>query len=139
MTVTNSTTFALNYGSASLKGHMDSDVTCLDRAGANCADDFEFYVITESDGLDGMDGILGLSPINEAQNGPSYLNALYTQGVISEETATFWLNWADEALSYVTFGGMPENASTGTTYKQELDTKNDQWWTVTLGDVEYDG
>ena len=34
---------------------------------------------------------------------------------------------------------MPESASTGATYKQELDTKNDQWWTVTLGAVEYDG
>ena len=118
---------------------MASDVTCLDTSGETCAESFEFYVITKSEGLDGMDGILGLSPINEAQNGPSYLSALYTQGVIEEETATFWLNWYDEAESYVTFGGMPESASIGATYKQDLDTKNDQWWTVTLGAVEYDG
>ena len=78
MTVSNSTTFDLNYGSASLEGHMASDVTCLDTSGDTCAESFEFYVITKSDGLDGMDGILGLSPINEAQNGPSYLSALYT-------------------------------------------------------------
>ena len=49
-----------------------------------CVKDFEFYVITDEDGLNGNDGILGLSPIHESQNGPSYVKELYEQGEIDE-------------------------------------------------------
>lgn len=34
-------------------------------------------MITEQVGLEGLDGILGLSPPDEAHNGPSYVKALY--------------------------------------------------------------
>ena len=36
----------------------------------------------EETGLEGIDGILGLSPPDESKNGPSYMKALYRQGVI---------------------------------------------------------
>ena len=52
-------------------------MTCLDTSQEMCVADFEFYVITSQTGLNGNDGILGLSPANEGQNGPSYMKALY--------------------------------------------------------------
>ena len=39
----------------------------------------------------------------------------------------------------MTFGGEPDDATTGETHTQKLDAKNDMWWTVTLGSVEYGG
>ena len=74
-------------------------------------------VITQEDGLNGLDGILGMSPANESQNGPSYMKALVMQGVIDEPVATFWLNYllTDEP-SYVTLGGTPDGATRGDTY-----------------------
>ena len=44
---------------------MVTDVTCLDTTEKMCAEDFEFYAITEETGLEGIDGILGLSPPDE--------------------------------------------------------------------------
>ena len=82
----------LRYGSADLEGYIDSDTVCLSSSGSACASDFEFVVITQEDGLNGLDGILGMSPANESQNGPSYMKALVMQGVIDEPVATFWLN-----------------------------------------------
>ena len=60
-----------------------------------CADNFEFLAMTKSKGLNGNDGILGFSPADES-NGPSYMRALYDQGKIDEEVATFWIN--DEGI-----------------------------------------
>jgi len=43
-----------------------------------CVKDFEFFVITKQSGLTGYDGILGMSPPDEKQNGPSFVKALYS-------------------------------------------------------------
>ena len=56
---------------------MGRDRVCLDEGGELCVHDFDFFVITSADGLNGNDGILGLSPPHEAQNGPSLIKALY--------------------------------------------------------------
>ena len=101
--------------------------------------DFEFFVITNASGLNGNDGILGLSPPNEYQNGPSYIKALYKQGTIEQEIATFWLNSYGQADSYVTLGGVPANSTRGITYVQDLVSRYDQWWTVSMHRVEYGG
>ena len=53
--------------------------------------------------------------------------------------ATFWLNWYGDANSYVTFGGVPANSTTGETYTQDLYEQYDQWWTVPLHNLEYNG
>ena len=37
---------------------------------------FDFFLITSQTGLDGLDGILGLSPAL-AEDGPSFVSALY--------------------------------------------------------------
>ena len=65
----------LDYGSASLVGYLGSDQVCL--AENMCVSDFEFFVITKQSGLTGYDGILGMSPPDESQNGPSYIKALH--------------------------------------------------------------
>ena len=71
--------------------------------------------------------------------------ALYSQGMIDQELATFWLNWLPNEQSYVNFGGVAEDsgeisqASTGAPFKQNLVEKYDMWWTVTMSSVEYGG
>ena len=67
----------LRYGSATLAGVMVADRVCLsdEEPLEVCADDFDFLVMTKSKGLNGNDGILGLSPVNKA-NGPSFMEAL---------------------------------------------------------------
>lgn len=116
--VVSSATKQLDYGSASLTGYMGSDQVCLSED--MCVQGFDFFVITNQSGLTDYDGILGLSPPDESQNGPSYMKQLYKQGVIDKEVATFWLNYYGDADSYVTFGGKPENSSIGETFTQNL-------------------
>lgn len=81
-----------------------------------CVAGFEFFVITSQNGLNGSDGILGLSPPDETQNGPSYMKALYDQKIIGSNQITFWLNFYGAADSYVTLGGVPEGSSIGETF-----------------------
>lgn len=95
--------------------------------------------MTEQKGLSGYDGIVGMSPQDEKQNGPSYVKSLYEQGIIADEVVTFWLNLNKDQGSYVTLGGVPLNSTTGNTFTQDLIKRYDQWWTVYLHDVEYGG
>ena len=105
-----------------------------------CVADFEFFVITNQTGLNHNDGILGLSPAHESQNGPSYIKALYEQGIIDEEVATFWLNFYtpdDIEKSIVTLGGVIDGSYRGEPFTQSLKTRYDSWWTVKMHDVKY--
>ena len=52
----------LEYGSATLYGYYGTDVVCLDTDERICVDSFEFFVITQQQGLAHQNGILGLSP-----------------------------------------------------------------------------
>ena len=85
-----SETVSLSYGSATLDGLYVKDNVCL--SSTTCVADFEFFMIEKEEGLQGLSGILGMSPVDEEKNGPSYVKALYDAGTISEEKATFWLN-----------------------------------------------
>ena len=85
-----------------------------------CVKDFEFFIITRQSGLTGYDGILGMSPPDEAQNGPSFIKQLYKQGVIEKEEVTFWLNKYKDEGSFITLGELPVNATVGQTWKQDL-------------------
>ena len=110
----------LTYGSANLIGYLGYDQVCLSKKAEACVSDFEFFVMNKQDGLSGYDGILGLSPPNEVQNGPSYVKALFEQNVIPDEVVTFWLNLYSDEGSYVTFGGVPENSTRGSPSSQDL-------------------
>ena len=44
---------------------MGTDTVCLDMTKGICVADFEFFVIQSATGLNGNDGILGLSPPDE--------------------------------------------------------------------------
>ncbi len=61
----------LYYGSVTLKGSVVQDKVCI-QDDLYCLSDFEFYAITSQTGLNGVDGILGLSP-DVNSNGPSYV------------------------------------------------------------------
>ena len=87
-----SETKSLVYGSASLTGYMGSDTVCLNPANANsCVNNFSFFLITKESGLQGVNGILGLSPAANG-NGPSFMQALHAQGGIDEFKVSFQLN-----------------------------------------------
>jgi len=87
--------------------------------------DFDFLVVTNQSGLNGSNGILGLSPANESQNGPSYIKALYNQKIIDSEEITFWLNYSGTADSSVTLGGVPADSTIGETWSQSLVNRYD--------------
>ena len=126
-----SATTELDYGSAKLYGSTYSDRVCLTDDGSECVSDFEFFKIDRETGLQGLDGILGLSPDYD-QNGPSFMGAMKSAGLIDKEVATFWINDGETASSYVTFGGVIDGSTTGKTYELSLDKANKTWWTVDL-------
>lgn len=69
---------SLSYGSADLTGSMGQDDVCLISGDpSTCVNGFNFFMIKSETGLQGLDGILGLSP-SSSGNGPSYMSALYS-------------------------------------------------------------
>ena len=127
----------LRYGSATVFGTIVNDRVCLehDEPLDMCAESFEFLVMTKSKGLNGNDGILGLSPPDKA-NRPSYIQALYNQGNIDDEVATFWIN-DEDIQSTVVIGGVPDDAIVGKTYTHDLIQRYKSWWTVNLCGLYY--
>jgi hypothetical protein len=62
---------------------MYTDNMCTNDTNENtCVSNFGFFMISSQTGLDGLDGILGFSPITTDKTGPSYTKALYDQGKI---------------------------------------------------------
>ena len=53
--------FIFNLGKFSIFGNLIEDNVCINSTGS-CASDFKFVGIIEQEGIDGLDGILGLSP-----------------------------------------------------------------------------
>lgn len=61
---------------------MTNDNVCLinNTSSNTCTLDFDFFTITGATGTNGLfDGVLGMGPPDFA-NGPSYIEALITQG-----------------------------------------------------------
>jgi len=50
---------------------------------------FGFFMISSQTGLDGLDGILGFSPITDENTGPSYVKFLSDQKKIPAEVVSF--------------------------------------------------
>ena len=125
------------YGSATLRGFLGTDIACVEStSGSNiCASDFEFFLITWARGFEGLDGILGMGPPNP-DNGPSYVQALFTQGQIAEEVATFQINLTGTASS-VTLGGIPDGVINGEMTQLDLVKSQDSWRTVELSGMFY--
>lgn len=63
---------------------MMQDTVCLDDDlnSPSCAETFDFFAIESETGLGNIDGILGLSPPKE-QNGPPYVEQLYSEGKLT--------------------------------------------------------
>jgi hypothetical protein len=68
----------LVYGSATLDGSMYTDSMSISSSTTNtAATNFGFFLISKQTGLEGLDGILGFSPITDLNTGPSYVKFLY--------------------------------------------------------------
>jgi len=80
----------LTYGSASLNGAMYTDNMAINSTDVNTTvSNFGFFVIKSQTGLDGLDGILGFSPITGRNTGPSYVKFLYDQQKIPTMEVAF--------------------------------------------------
>lgn len=80
--------FALNYGSASLNCLLIKDFVCIQDRKCSL---FDFCGITKQTGIQGFDGILGLSP-EDARAGPLLIKSLYDSGVIEKKEFAFYLS-----------------------------------------------
>ena len=60
-----------------------------------CADNFTLFAISSAQGLEGLDGILGFSPVITDEpmvNNTNIVRGLFEAGLIDSEVATFQLN-----------------------------------------------
>lgn len=93
------------------------DNVCLDLAGTQCVEQFQFYEILEEQVdsiIEDISGILGFKKGTSEQ--PSYLDELYATGLIDAPVLTMNLNTAEGQKSTVTFGTADlSNAATGDT------------------------
>lgn len=121
--------FPLAYGSAELHGFKYTDTVCLsplnlksldevtdkELASHYCVKNLKYQAVMQSKGLDGCDGILGLSPKNWGSR--SILPGLKEGGMIDRilisfsnafHPSSFKSNFYDDKYSYVVFGGVNE-------------------------------
>ena len=72
----NSTQVELRYGSANLTGNFINDRVCLSRS-TMCADNFTFFEIVQAEGLTGINGLVGFSPVQDQIDQVSLMQQLY--------------------------------------------------------------
>lgn len=122
--------FPLSYGSADLQGFKYKDTVCLNPVNVDdlsqvndvvlkknfCMRHFRFQAVVESTGLDGCDGILGLSPRDFGKH--SLLADLKREGLIDRtivsfsnafHNTTFKAKYHMDLESYMVFGGYNES------------------------------
>ena len=119
--------FPLSYGSADLDGFRYKDTVCLSPMKTNssdnkelknhfCVRNFKLQAVMESKGLDGIDGILGLSPRDYGKR--SLLSELKRAGHIDRtivsfsnafHNASFKAQYYTDNQSYMIFGGYNES------------------------------
>jgi len=130
----NNIAFPLSYGSADLQGFKFIDTVCLNPLKYQSADgitdavlkknfcvkDFKYQAVMESKGLEGCDGILGLSPKDYGTH--SILPMLKRTGLVDRliisfsnafHKSTFKAKFYEDQQSYMTFGGFNETQIVG--------------------------
>ena len=105
----------------------------------SCIDDFEFLAITHQSRFE-YQGVFGISPSNLTNEGPSYLQALKTQGKIDSAMISFSLGHhsklhQEDFPSYVIFGGIDRNEYTGPLYTFYL--QNEYYWAPEINGIAY--
>lgn len=130
----NKIAFPLSYGSADLQGFKFLDTVCLapllfnDSSKINekelkssfCVQNFKYQAVMEAKGLDGCDGILGLSPKDYGTH--SILPMLKRAGLIDRliisfsnafHESSFKYGYHPDKYSYMVFGGVNETQIVG--------------------------
>ena len=105
--------------------------------GKNCASDFNFMGITNQQGLDTADGILGLSPPTSNQ-GPSFVGSLKDQGIIDSTMISFYLTKSSTGSKF-SFGGYLEDyikPGSSLIWNSMVPVKGDYpYWQVSINDL----
>ena len=116
---------------------MGADTVCLsDTNSESCVNNFQFFMIDSETGLNQVDGILGLSPAVDA-NGPSYMEALHSQGQIDEYKVSFQLNNDYQTTTnYADFGTPVASRYAGEQWHSKLVKKDDTWWTLRVNGLQ---
>ena len=127
------------YNDVSVRGEEWLDKVCLNEK--NCVEAFEFFVINNAreNIHQAVDGFLGLGrsePFKSGKlanvdfkRGPSYVDALYNEGLISENTFSLFLS-ANTANRYIHFG---EPMTTSMNYPDKLmyiKLEDDLFWST---------
>lgn len=98
---TDSRNDTLEYGSANLTGTFMRDHVCLPSSGGDdqlCVQNLTLFAITQAQGFDGLDGIVGFSPVvadQPMESNTHIVRGLYEAGLIGSEVATFQINGRD--------------------------------------------
>ena len=110
---------------------------CLPRAGnAHCQEKhylhrfgfiaFQNQTSPSGDSCLGVDGYLGLGPVNEWYGGKSFVTAVFEAGYIAENKATLhlcsWPGRSRDNPDKLTFGPVPPGFENKTTYSMTPDT-----------------
>lgn len=139
--ITNSDT-VLTYGSASVTGYKATDDVCIANSAPTCVLDYEWVVGVEVTGLDGRDGILGMSTgLYTGVSSPETLliQALADDGIITDPVFGFSL-FGTETQSFVDIGVLQASSMKNPTDMVWLDVAYEDvffWAQVTTG-VRFD-
>ena len=103
----------LDYGSAKLAGKLVEDSACLDGNKTACTK-FDFLALYQAQGLDDIDGVLGLAvhPEKERQN-LNYVWNLKKHGLIDNAMVSFSIAGPGQEGSYANFGGIDSDEIVG--------------------------
>ena len=126
----------LTYGSAYVMGFMATDNVCSKEDTKSCAN-MKFLSATYVEGLDGIDGIAGMSTgLSDWSEGPRFIEELYSAGKINEPVFAFYLAGTEEQ-SYLDVGVIQESAMRNPDEMVWIDVENESfWWEASISGIK---
>lgn len=122
------------YGSANLTGIIYEDHVCIGEE--VCLGEFPIFAISYQVGLDGIDGILGLSPKSEYSASMMLYSQFYEKKIIPRNEYSLFLN-SGNLESSIYFGGRDSSKIRKGAKSYTYDVIDDMHWTIAVGDMFY--
>jgi hypothetical protein len=128
------------YGSGKqLTGHKAYETVCINTDTSSCATSFPFFAITTQSGFTDTfnDAIMGMWAGNLDSQTNLFVPHLYNQGVINENSFSFYLNYEADT-SFIDFGAPDPTIVGDGTNVVWLDAAADEyWWTNQITGMYY--
>ena len=125
------------YGSAYVEGFIASDLVCTFENANSCAK-MEWVSMTYGKGLDGIDGIAGMSTgLSQWSEGDLLVQKLYEANVISKPQFGFYLAGTEEQ-SYLDIGQFQNSSMRNPEELVWIDVENESfWWEATISGIRF--